>query len=132
MKISPFSPFRTEDFPTQRDWIPTLFLPLNNVLSQVTQALTAQLSIPENIPGFTKVISGSNIRLPQTFLKEGSFTPSQMVVAQAFKAGSPIAMLGAWSVDGDTVTVSQLFEVNESGMLPIDPATKYVVNLRFT
>ena len=101
-KVSPFSSFRLEDFPTQREWIGTLFLPLNAVLLEVTQALNAQVTFGDNIPAMTRVISGSNLSLPQSFKVEGSFVPSQMVVAQAVKAGSPIAMVGAWSVSGVT------------------------------
>lgn len=130
-KVSPFSPFRLEDFPNQRDWISTLFLPLNQVLEQVTQALNGQITAGDNIPTFTKVISGSNLTLPQSF-KMGDFTPSQMVVAQAVKAGTPIAMVGAWSVSGDTITVSQLFEVSASGNTAIASGTKYSIVLKFT
>jgi len=130
-KVSPFSPLRLEDFPNQRDWISTLFLPLNQVLEQVTQAQNGQITAGDNIPTFTKVISGSNLTLPQSF-KMGDFTPSQMVVAQAVKAGTPIAMVGAWSVSGDTITVSQLFEVSASGNTAIASGTKYSIVLKFT
>lgn len=130
-KVSPFSSFRLEDFPSQRDWIDTLFLPLNNVLSQITGALNGQITA-DNIPTFTKVISGSNLTLPFNFKLEGSFVPSQMVVTQASKTGSPIAMVGAWSINGDTITVSKLFEVSEDGNTSIVTGTKYSISMRFT
>lgn len=131
-KVSPFSPFRLEDFPTQRDWIETLFFQLNQVLTQVTQALNGQITAGDNIPAFTKVISGSNLTLPLTFKLDGSFTPTQMMVAQAFKAGSPIAMIGSWAQSGDTITVNQLFELTQTGNSPIDSSYKYTITLRFT
>lgn len=131
-KVSPFSPFRLEDFATQREWIGTLFLPLNNVLSEVTQALNGRITAGDNIPSFTKVLSGSNLTLPQSFKVDGTFTPSQMVVAQAFRAGTPIAMVGAWSQSGDTITVSQLFEVSETGNTLLASGTKYSISLKFT
>lgn len=130
-KVSPFSPFRLEDFPNQRDWIGTLFLPLNQTLEQVCQALNGQITAGDNIPTFTKVITGSNLTLPMTF-KMGTFSPTQMVVAQAVKAGSPIAVVGAWSVSGDTITVSKLYEVSEAGNAPVSSGTKYSITLRFT
>lgn len=130
-KVSPFSPFRLEDFPNQRDWIGTLFLPLNQTLEQVCQALNGQVTAGDNIPTFTKVITGSNLTLPMTF-KMGTFSPTQMVVAQAVKAGSPIAMVGAWSVSGDTITVSKLYEVSEAGNAPVSSGTKYTIALKFT
>jgi hypothetical protein len=130
-KVSPFSSFRLEDFPTQKEWISTLFLPLNSVLSQLTQALNGQVELGDNIPSFTKVLSGSNLSLPLSFQVDGGFTPSQMIVAQAFKAGAPIAMVGAWSQSGDTLTVSKLFEVTEDGNVPLASGTKYSISLRF-
>lgn len=131
MKIAPFSSFRLEDFPTQREWIGTLFLPLNNVLSQITQALGGNLDA-SNIPTFTKIITGSNLRLPQSFKIDGNFHPTQMVVAQAIKTGSPITMVGSWAVDGDTITVSELFEITADGNVPLATGTKYTVTLKFT
>ena len=130
-KVSPFSSFRLEDFPTQREWIATLFLPLNTVLSQVTQAMNGQVTLGDNIPTFNKAISGSNISLPIVFKLEASFIPSQMIVAQATKAGVPITMVGAWSFSGDTVTVSELFEVSSRGNTPISVGNKYNILLRF-
>lgn len=129
-KVSPFSSFRLEDFPTEREWIGTLFLPLNNVLAQITSALNGQLNA-DNIPTFTKLLSGSNLTLPISF-KTSGFTPTQMVVAQAIKTGSPVTMIGAWSVEGDTITVSALYEVSEDGNALIETGTKYSINLRFT
>lgn len=130
--VSPFSSFRLEDFPTEREWIDTLFLPLNTVLTQVTQALNGQVIAVENIPAFTKVLTGTNLKLPLSFRLEGKFVPKQMVVAQAFKTGSPITMLGAWSISGDTITVNQLFEISESGNTPIASGPKYSIALTFT
>lgn len=130
-KVSPFSTFRLEDYPTERDWIGTLFLPLNNVLSQITQALNAQVTFGENIPTFTKVLSGSNLTLPLSFKLEGSFTPTQMVVAQAIKTGTPITMVGAWSISGDTITVNELFQVSADGNTPLESGAKYSITLRF-
>lgn len=131
-KISPFSSLRLEDFPSQREWIDTLFLPLNNVLSQLTQALNGQITVGDNIPAFTKTLSGSNLTLPQTFQLTEKFVPTQMVVAQAIKTGSPIAMIGAWSISGDTITVNKLYEISESGNIPLASGPKYAIVLRFT
>lgn len=131
-KVSPFSSFRLEDFPTQRAWIETLFLPLNSVLSQVTAALNGQVTAGDNIPTFTKILSGSNLSLPQRFQLEGAFIPKQMIVAQAFKTGTPIVMLGAWSIDGDTITVNKLYEITESGNIPLASGLKYTIALKFS
>lgn len=132
MKVSPFSSFRLEDFPTEREWIDTLFLPLNNVLSQITQALNGRLS-SDNIPTFTKTFEGSNLSLPQSFQNTlAGFIPTQMVVAQAFKAGKAIAMVGAWSQSGDTITVNELFEVTAAGNVPLSTGPKYQIVLKFT
>lgn len=132
MKISPFSTFRTEDFGSQKEWIDTLFLPLNNVLSQITQAMGGQITFGDNIPSFTKVLSGSNLSLPQKFQIDSNLIPTQMSIGQALKDGSPISMLGAWASDGDTITLSQLFEVSASGNAAIDSSAKYQITLRFT
>lgn len=132
MKIPPFSTFRTEDFPTEREWIGTLFLPLNNVLGQITQALNGQIVFGDNIPAFKKVISGNNLTLPLSFKLETSFVPTAMDVAQAVKDGSPVTMAGAWSLSGDTITVNQLFEISASGNAAITTGPKYFLTLRFT
>jgi hypothetical protein len=130
-KVSPFSPFRMEDFPTERDWIGKLFLPLNTILTQVGSALNADTSFGDNIPTFTKVIAGSNLSLPQKFQFVGSFSPTQMVIAQATKDGVPIAMAGAWSISGDTITVNKLYEIDATGNIPIANGPKYSIVLRF-
>lgn len=131
-KVSPFSPFRLEDFPSERTWLDKLFLPLNTVLTEVTQALNGALTPVDNIPTFSKLLTGSNLSLPFTFKFEGRFTPTQMVVAQAVKAGAAITMLGAWSQSGDTLTVSELFEVSAAGNTPLTTGPKYSILLRFT
>lgn len=131
-KVSPFSPFRLEDFPTEREWIDTLFLPLNNSMSEITQALNAQITYGDNIPAVTKVLSGSNLSLPQAFQVSTTLKLTQMVVAQAIKAGSPITMMGAWSQSGDTITVNELFQITASGNIPLAPGSKYTIVLRFT
>jgi hypothetical protein len=133
VKVSPFSSFRLEDFPSVRDWISTLFLPLNSILSQVTQALNGQITFGDNIPSCTKTLSGSNLTLPQRFKIDGLKVATSMQVCQAIKAGAAIAMIGAWSQDGDTLTVSKLLEVADSGeIVPLATGTKYSITLRFT
>jgi hypothetical protein len=134
VKVSPFSSFRLEDFPSVRDWIGTLFLPLNNVLSQIVQALNGQVTFGDNIPACTKTFSGSNLSLPQRFQIDGGLKiATAMQVCQAVKAGSPIAMIGAWSQDGDTLIVSKLLEVTDAGqVIPLASGTKYSITLRFT
>lgn len=130
-KVSPFSSFRLEDFPTQRAWIGSLFLPLNSVLSQICEALNRKLDA-DNIPTFTKVLSGTGLILPMEFQCEQGFTPSQMVVAKASRAGTPVTLVGAWDISGDTITVSELFEISEEGNSPIDSEAKYSITLKFT
>jgi hypothetical protein len=129
--IDPYSPLRLEDFPTQRDWIDTLFLPLNKVLSQVTQALGGQTTFGDNIPTFTKTLSGSSLTLPQSFQFSGSFVPTQMIVAQATKGGVAIPMIGAWSITGDTITVNKLYELTDTVNIPMASGPKYSIVLRF-
>ncbi len=130
-KISPFSSFRVEDFPSEREWIATLFLPLNNTLSQVTQTLNGQVNRVDNIPSFTKVINGSSLTLPLSFRFEGKFSPSQMMIARALRGGLPIAMIGAWSISGDTITVNKLFEITDTGNIPLSSGQSYNILLRF-
>lgn len=132
MKIQPFSVFRTEDFVSQRDWIDKLFLPLNSVLSNVTQALSRQLD-SENIPQIVKTFEGNNLTLPIKFQNTiTGFTPTQMVIAQATKNGTPITMVGAWSYSGDTVTVSELFQITAAGNVALSSGTKFTVTIRMT
>lgn len=130
-KVSPFSAFRLEDFPGQQSWISTLFLPLNNVLGDVVQALNGQVTLGDNVPSFTKVLTGSGLRLPLTFRMEGKFTPSMMIVGQALRAGTPITMAGAWSIDGDTITVSELFQITSDGNTALESDVKYTIALKF-
>jgi hypothetical protein len=130
-KVDPFSSFRVEDFPTEQTWIQNLFLPLNNILGQVTRALNGGVTVPDNIPGFTKTLSGQSITLPQVFRYEGKFTPTALSI-QGFKNGSAIALVAAWSVSGDTITVSKLFEITASGNTAVASGTSYQIQLRFT
>lgn len=120
-----------EDFATQKDWIGKLFLPLNSILTQLATAMNAQVTFGDNIPTFTKTLSGSTLTLPQRFQFTGSYTPVEMRVAQATKDGTPVTMVGAWSISGDTITVSELYEVTASGNVPIASGSKYNIVLRF-
>lgn len=131
-KISPFSAFRLEDFPSEQEWISTLFLPLNFTLGQVVQTLNGQTDFGDNIPSFTKLISGNNLRLPLSFQLTQKFTPTQMTVAQALREGIPITMNGAWSISGDTITVNELFQISASGNSALETGAKYMITLRFT
>ncbi len=130
-KVNPFSPFRMEDFPSQRDWIGKLFLPINTILTQLASTMNAQVNFGDNIPTFTKVLSASSLTLPQTFQFAGSFVPVQMIVAQATKDGTPIAMVGAWTISGDTITVNKLYEIAATGNIPVASGSKYNITLRF-
>lgn len=131
-KVDPFSAFRTDDFPGQHEWIGKLFLQLNQFCTQVSQALNGQVTAGDNIPTVTRVISGANLTLPQRFQAPANFQAAQMVISQATKAAAPIAMVGAWFQSGDTITVTKLLEVSESGITPLDSANKYTITLRFT
>lgn len=131
-KVDPFSAFRLEDFPTQRDWISTLFLPLNNVLQQVSTALNGQTTFGDNVPSFTKVLEGSNLRLPISFQIPPKFFPTVMDVGQASRQGAPVTMQGAWSQSGDTITVSELFQITASGNTALETGAKYSITLRFS
>lgn len=130
-KVSPFSAFRLEDFADQRDWIGKLFLPLNTVLQEVAAALNGQVEFITNIPSYSKTLAGTNLSVPQSFQVTG-LTPTAMTVTQAFKDGVAIAVIGAWSLEGDTITVSKLFEVSETGNAAISAGPKYQITLRFT
>lgn len=130
-KIDPYSPLRLEDFPTQRDWIGTLFFTLNQVLSEVTQGLGGQVTFGDNIPTFTKTFSGSNLSLPLSFQFGAGFIPVEMRVAQAMKDGIAIVMAGSWALSGDTVTVNKLFEITDTGNIPLASGSKYSIVLRF-
>ncbi len=131
-KVSPFSAFRLEDFPSEQQWISKLFQPLNFVLGQLVTTANGQTSYGDNIPAFTKLLSGSNLRLPLSFQITTRVIPTQMVVAQAELEGVPISMVGAWSLSGDTVTVSELFQVSASGNTALQTGSKYSITLRFT
>lgn len=131
-KISPFSAFRLEDFPTEQSWISKLFLPLNYTLGQIVQTLNGQTTFGDNIPTFNKVLSGSNLRLPLSFQVTTRFTPTQMDVSQATRDGVPITMNGAWSISGDTITVNELFQVSATGNSALETGAKYSIALRFT
>lgn len=130
-KVSPFSAFRLEDFPDQRAWIDKLFLPLNNVLTQMSLALNGKVAFGDNIPSFDKTISGSNLAVPISFQIEGGMTAKSMIVSQATKAGTPICLVGAWSQSGDTITVNALYEVNATGNHALDPDSRYSIALKF-
>ncbi len=131
-KISPFSALRLEDFPSEQKWISKLFLPLNFTIGQIVQTLNGQTYFGDNIPTFTKVLSGSNLTIPLSFQLQANFFPTEMVVSQAAKNGVPITMSGAWSLSGDTVTVSELFQISSSGNTALETGAKYLITLRFT
>jgi hypothetical protein len=131
-KISPFSAFRLEDYPSQRQWISKLFQPLNFTMGQIVNALNGQITFGDNIPAFTKVLSGSNLSLPISFQVTSKLIPTVMTVGQASREGVPITMAGAWSFSGDTITVSELWEIAFTGNTALETGAKYSITLRFT
>lgn len=48
-KLSPVKRFSIEDFPSQSDWIGTLFFPLNLFLTNIYSALNNDITLGENI-----------------------------------------------------------------------------------
>ena len=131
MRVPPYSPLRLEDFPSQKEWIGSLFLPLNSTLAAHSQALNAQITRGDNIPAFTKVFDSASLTLPLRFKLDAPFTPTQMIVGQAFKNNTAIPLVGSWSLEGDTITVNSLIEIGTTGMSTISTGDRYRFTLRF-
>lgn len=105
------TPLKSEDYPTQRSWIGSLFTSLNPFLSDVGRALNANLTFGDNIAGTTGVIQFSFTGTATDFPKRLSYAygiaPREVRVLSCTENGTRRLALVNWNY-ADAVVITEL------------------------
>lgn len=109
-------------------WIDQLLLPINNAISQLTYALTNQLTISDNFLGTVKTFTLKTSDFPFTFRHGLAVKPKILMLGQIQDtAASPstftVAPYVQWSLgsDGATIIINTI--------TGLDPAKSYSLTL---
>lgn len=109
--IPPLSTLRAEDFPTEvKEWIPRLFTPLNQFLTNASNAINGRIEFGINIPTVDQQINFTEDATARRFLWTKTQFPKVMTVGQAFENSIAIAVIPVWSFDPSTRVISVTFQ----------------------
>lgn len=109
-----------EDFPSEvQKWIDKLLVPLNNSITQVTFALTNQLTLSDNMLAVVKEITLKGDQFPYQFNHGLKVKPIGCVILQAMEtsASPPLFTNGVyaqWDTDGPTITLRTITGLDSS------------------
>lgn len=104
--------FSTEDFPGQKDWIGTLFYPLNLILTTLYSALNNGLTISQNLQAQTVALSVAGSSPSVSFpYKYSPAIPLGVSVVSVVQTNTPAVNLTAavgclWTYSSGVVTVT--------------------------
>lgn len=105
-RIPPLTTLRAEDFAAeQRKWLPRLLLPLNQFLTNASNALNGRIEFGANIPAQDNVLTFSFNGTAQRYRWNLSLPPTILWVGQATENGIPVSLLPEWSFDPSTQNI---------------------------
>lgn len=133
MLIPELTSIRVEDFPDQKSWIGKLLLPLNQFFLSTVSAVNGNITIGDNIPCQTQVMSfvyGSSTDFPKSFKWNIPDRPLELRIASATEDGVPIALVPAWSYANGNVSITTLVKLSTSGVSELVTGSTYVVTVR--
>ena len=125
---------RSEDFPDFKS-ADALFKILNPFFVDLGQILDENIDFSQNIKSVTKSFSSKGIAVPVNFSWPfPKFQPVTLIVTQATKDGTPIAMAAAWSYNASSaiVSISKLVQIEEPSNLAIVNTSTYNFTVRVT
>lgn len=135
MKLDNVPNFRTEDYPTQQEWISRLFVSLNPFIQSVNQVLTNRVDYTTNIKSVTKDYS-LNVVSFQEFSFIWPFkdaTPVDLRVVRATKGATqtPTILFAAWSYDATkySITVSNMVELSGTTLGAMSGTYQYSIRV---
>lgn len=133
MLIGSITTLRSEDFPTQREWIGKLLFPINQFLLSATSAINGNITFGENIPCQTQALSfsyGGESNFPMSFKWSLAPKPVELRVCSAYEDGIPIIALVSWSYSEPQVSVAEILKLTSSGVSVLSVGSQYNLVLR--
>ena len=120
MKLSNIKRLLTENLPTDvLKWIDEIVIPLNTVISQITDALSSQLTITDNMLGSVKTFTLTSADFPFTFNHGLNAQPKICFIAQINdNSGNPATFTAApyaqWFLGSaaNTITIQTITGLN--------------------
>ena len=134
-KLNQPTNLRSEDYPTQTEWIGRMFTVLNPFIRSVENIFDSNIDFSTNIRSITRDFDTSTVQFPIVF--SWPFTqakPVSLSVSGASKNSTPICLVAAWSFDSSTneISVSYLTEISASGVVAIAQGSRYKFTIRAT
>lgn len=134
MLIPQITTLRTEDFPSEKEWISKLLFPLNQFLLNATSAINGNITFTDNIPCQTQTLSftyGSSADFPKTFKWNISNNkPIELRVCSATENSVAIAVLPTWSYTNSVVTITGFVKLSSSGASGLTVGASYNIVVR--
>jgi hypothetical protein len=133
MIIAQIPTLRTEDFPTQKEWISRLLFPLNQFISAAATAVNGNVTFGDNVPGQTTTLKftyGGTTDFPKAFKWNLVVKPIELRVCQATENDVAVALVAAWSYSQSLVSVSNLFKLSTAGVVGLTQGASYNITLR--
>lgn len=133
MLIPSLTTIRVEDFPTQKEWIGSLLLPLNQFLLSAISAINGNVTFGDNIPCQTQSLLfsyGAETDFPKTFKWNLPNKPVEIRVCSATENDLPIGIVAVWAYANGQVSITSLVKVSTSGAAALVRNSRYNIVLR--
>lgn len=133
MLIQEVTTIRTEDFPTQREWISKLLFPLNQFLLSAVTAVNGNITHGDNIPCVTAnfvFVYGSESDFPRTFKYSLPSRPVEARICSATENGTPVVLGMAWYYDQNQVFVTKIVKFTSEGTSTLTRGATYNIVVR--
>lgn len=134
MLIPTTTTLRTEDFISQKDWIPQLLLPLNQFLLGTSSAVNGNLTFGDNIPCQTQTLEftyGGASDFPKTFKWNLTDKPVELRLCQALENGVGISLIPlAWGYADSKISLQTFYKVSNGAITNLTVGASYKVTVR--
>lgn len=132
-RIRPATPFKSEDYPTQRAWIGAFFSSLNPFLTDVAAAITRGLTFTDNISSVTTTIEFSYTGTASDFPKKIAYgftdAPAEVRVCSCLEGSTRRLALVNWTFN-ESVNVTDVVIYDGSTWRKPVAGTRYRLTLR--
>lgn len=125
-KIPTLTTLRVEDFPSeQRQWLPRLFVPLNQFLTVVTNTLQGRVDFGANIPALDTALDFTYDGRDSSFTWNNVNAPRILMIGQSTEDGDVVPLTCAWvynasnnlitatfyKLNGDTLSIGSRYKI---------------------
>lgn len=131
--ITQLTTLKTEDFPSQKEWIGKLLGPLNEFLTSIVPTINGNVTLGDNIPCVTKSLAftyGGETDYPKQFSWPFPVKPIEVRVCSATEDSQPIAVVIKWSYSLASISVTGIYKINADGVSVLSPGSVYNIVLR--